>query len=72
MIAQPEYLLAMKCLAFRIGQLFHDEEDIRYLLRHLDVRTFEQAQEMITRYYPLERYPQKTLYALGELLPGAG
>ena len=69
LIAQPEYLLAMKCLAFRIGAEFHDEDDVRFLLRLLDVRSFAQAQEIISRYYPLERFPQKSLYALGELLP---
>jgi len=69
MIAQPEYLLAMKCLAMRIGSEFHDEDDVRYLLRHLDIRSFERAVEIITKYYPLERFPQKSLYALGELLP---
>jgi Nucleotidyltransferase of unknown function (DUF6036) len=69
MVAQPEYLLAMKCLAMRIGAEFHDEDDVRYLLRHLDIRSFERAVEIITKYYPLERFPQKTLYALGELLP---
>jgi hypothetical protein len=69
MVAQPEYLLAMKCLALRIGAEFHDEDDVRYLLRHLDLRTFERAVAVITRFYPLERFPQKTLYALGELLP---
>ena len=69
LVAQPEYLLAMKCLALRIGAEFHDEDDIRYLLRHLDVRSEQQAIGIITRFYPLERFPQKTLYALGELLP---
>jgi hypothetical protein len=70
MVAQPEYLLAMKCLSLRIGAEFHDEDDIRYLLRHLDIATYEQAVQVISRFYPLERFPQKTLYALGELLPG--
>jgi hypothetical protein len=69
MVAQPEYLLAMKCLALRIGAEFHDEDDIRYLLRHLNVAGYDQAIELITRFYPLARIPQKTLYALGELLP---
>ena len=69
MVAQPAYLLAMKCLAMRIGAEFHDEDDIRYLLRHLDLRTYEKAVAVITKYYPLERFPQKTLYALAELLP---
>lgn len=69
LIAKPEYLLAMKCLAFRIGAEFHDEDDIRYLLRNLDIRQYEKAIEVISRYYPTERFPQKTLYALAELLP---
>jgi hypothetical protein len=69
MVALPEYLLAMKCLAMRIGAEFHDEDDVRYLLRHLDIRTQDKALAAITKYYPLERFPQKTLYALAELLP---
>jgi hypothetical protein len=69
MVAQPAYLLAMKCLALRIGAEFHDEEDVRYLLRHLDIRTYDDALAVIGKYYPLERFPQKTLYALAELLP---
>ncbi len=70
MVAPPAYLLAMKCLAMRIGAEFHDEEDVRYLLRNLEVRTYEQAVAIIGRYYPLERFPPKTLNALAELLPG--
>jgi hypothetical protein len=68
MVAQPEYLLAMKCLAMRIGAEFHDEADVRYLLRHLDVDSYERALAVITKYYPAERFPQKTLYALEEIL----
>lgn len=71
MMAQPEYLLAMKCLAFRIGAEFHDEDDVRFLLRLLDIRSYAKVVEIIARYYPQERFPQKTLYALGELLPEA-
>jgi hypothetical protein len=72
MVAQPEYLLAMKCLAMRIGAEFHDEDDVRYLLRLLEVASYQQALTIIAKYYPLERYPQKTLYALEELLPKPG
>lgn len=68
MVAQPEYLLAMKCLAMRIGAEFHDEADVRYLLRHLDIDAYDRALAVITRYYPPERFPQKTLYALEEIL----
>ena len=70
MVAQPEYLLAMKCLSWRIGAEFHDEDDVRYLLRHLSIDSYAQAVEIITRYYPLERFPQKTRYGLGEILAG--
>jgi hypothetical protein len=71
MVARPEYLLAMKCLAFRIGAEFHDEEDVKFLLRLLDIGNYDKALETIVRYYPLERFPQKTLYALAELLPAS-
>jgi hypothetical protein len=72
MVAQPEYLLAMKCLAMRIGAEFHDEADVRFLLRLLDIQTCDRALAIITKYYPLERFPQKTRYALEELLPRSG
>ncbi len=65
--ARPEYLLAMKCLAMRIGEEFHDVEDIRYLIRYLNLKTYKEAVNVMTRYYPLERFPQKTLYALEEI-----
>ena len=66
--ARPQYLLAMKCLSMRLGPEFHDETDVRYLLRYLNIETFERAVQTITVYYPFERFPKKTLYALGELL----
>ncbi len=66
--ASPEYLLAMKCLALRLGEGFHDEDDVRFLLRFLNLTDYRKALEVVTRYYPRERFPQKTLYALEELL----
>jgi len=68
MVAKAEYLLAMKCLAMRIGAEFHDEADVRYLLRHLDIDSYDRALAAITKYYPAERFPQKTLHALQEIL----
>jgi hypothetical protein len=67
--ADPAYMLAMKCLAARIGEEFHDIDDIRFLLRCLNLTSVTQAREVIGRYYPLERFPQKTLYLLEDLLP---
>jgi hypothetical protein len=69
MVAQPNYLLAMKCLAIRIGAEFHDLDDVRFLLRLLDIHSYDQIVTVITKYYPLERFPPKSLYALEELLP---
>ncbi|MDA1076060.1 MAG: DUF6036 family nucleotidyltransferase [Proteobacteria bacterium] len=68
MVASPEYLLAMKCLAMRLGAEFHDEADVRFLLRYLNVTSYTVAIEIVVRYYPIERIPQKTLYALQEIL----
>ncbi len=69
MVAEPKYLLAMKCLAMRIGAEFHDLDDVRFLLRWLDIHNYDQAIAVIRTYYPLDRLPQKTLCALQELLP---
>lgn len=70
MTASASYLLAMKCLAMRIGAEFHDEGDVRFLLRYLNITSYRAAVETISRYYPLERFPQKTLYALEEICQG--
>lgn len=67
-VATTEYLLAMKCLALRIGAEFSDENDIRYLLRYLNIEKYQDALNIITQYYPIEKFPQKTLYALEEIL----
>ena len=68
--ATTSYMLAMKCQATRIGEEFHDVDDIRYLLRHLGIETSEQAIKIISAYYPLEHMPQKSLYLLDEILKG--
>jgi hypothetical protein len=70
-VADPAYLLAMKCLSARIGEEFHDVDDIRYLLRYLNITSAAEAKSVIEPYYPIERFPQKTLYLLEELLPSA-
>ncbi|MDE0241799.1 MAG: DUF6036 family nucleotidyltransferase [bacterium] len=65
--AAPEYLLAMKCMAMRIGREFHDIDDVRFLLRYLNLTGLDATLEIIGRYYPVERIPQKTIYALEEM-----
>lgn len=69
-VARPAYLLAMKCAAMRLGEEFRDLEDVRFLLRHLNIESVEKALEVVTRYFDPERLPPKTRFALEELLPG--
>lgn len=64
----PEYLLAMKCLAMRLGEEFHDVDDIRTLVHVLGLASVAQAESVIAKYYPLDRFPARARYALEELL----
>lgn len=59
----------MRCLAIRIRAEFHDEADVRFLLRLLAIRSYQHALRIITKYHPLEGFAQKSLYALEDLLP---
>ncbi len=70
--AVPSYLLAMKCAAMRLGEEFHDLDDVRYLLRHLDITTAPQALAVVTRYFDESQLAPKTRLALEELLPPRG
>lgn len=67
--ARPEYLLAMKCASMRLGEEFHDLDDVRYLLRYLNIATADAALEVVARYFDEEALPPKTRLALEELLP---
>jgi len=69
-VADPRYLLAMKCVALRIGDEFHDLDDVRYLLRHLNITSAAEALAIVLRYFDEERIPPKTRYALEEILGG--
>lgn len=67
-VAEPRYLLAMKCAAMRLGEEFHDLDDVRYLLRHLNVSTVEEALAIVTRYFDEAALLPKTRLILEELL----
>jgi len=68
-VAQPEYLLAMKCMAMRLGEEFHDLDDVRYLLRFLNLTSAADALAIVSRYFAESQIPVKTRLALEELLP---
>jgi hypothetical protein len=69
-VARPEYLLAMKCASMRLAEEFRDVDDVRYLLRYMNVTTVDQALEIVTRYFDEERLMPKTRLAIEELLSG--
>ena len=61
----PEYLLAMKCMAARIGTAVGeptDVADIVFLIRHLKLTSAHAVIEGVARYYPANRIPLKTQY----------
>jgi predicted nucleotidyltransferase len=67
-VAQPAYLLALKCVAMRLGEEFHDLDDVRYLLRHLNITSAPDALAIVTQYFDESQVPLKTRLALEELL----
>lgn len=70
-VAQPAYLFAMKCAALRLGEEFHDLDDVRFLLRYLGLSTVEEALAIVTRYFEEKHLQPKTRLVLEELLGGA-
>ncbi len=67
--ARPEYLLAMKCASMRLGEEFHDLDDVRYLLRYLNLTSAVEALDIVTRYFEERQLLPKTKLVLEELLP---
>jgi hypothetical protein len=83
-VARPEYLLAMKCAAIldeenlrnlrnlrmRLGEEFRDIDDVRYLLRYLNIFDADSALEIVHRSFDAAHLAPKTRLALEDLLPG--
>jgi len=61
----PEYLLAMKCMAARLGGTTgepSDVPDIVFLIRHLRLQSAREVLDLVGQYYPANRIPVKTQY----------
>lgn len=67
-IPEPQYLLAMKCMSMRIGVESSDIDDIKTLLEHLKIKKAEDVFKLIEKYYPQNKIPQKTFYAIDDIL----
>lgn len=60
-----EYLLAMKCMAARIGGTADepsDVADITFLIRHLKLKSAKDVLDLVGQYYPANQIPVKTQY----------
>jgi hypothetical protein len=66
--ADPTYLLAMKCAAMRLGEGFQDLDDVRFLLRYLNLTSVSEALAIVTKYFDENTLSPKTRLALEELL----
>jgi len=58
-VAHTAYLLAMKCMALRLGAEFQDLDDIRYLLRHLDIGCAADALAVVAQYVLVRLVPME-------------
>ena len=66
-VASPKYMLAMKCLSARLENA-NEVDDIKFLLKYLEVSSLEEVVDIITEYYPIDRFKAKIQYALQEIL----
>lgn len=68
--ASAAYWLAMKCLAFRprLGPRTGDLPDIEFLLRKMGLRTVEQVEAILERFYPTEAFTRDRRGVIAEML----
>lgn len=61
----PEYLLAMKCMAARLGGTTGEQSDVPdiiFLIRYLGLKSATEVLDLVAQYYPANRIPVKTQY----------
>ena len=61
-----KYMLAMKCLASRIGT--KDEDDIEFLIKHLKLRNVEDVISILTSFYDPKLIQPKTQYMIEDII----
>lgn len=67
-MATPEYLFAMKCLSCRAFDESSTEiEDIKFLIKYLEITSVQQAEDLILEYYPASMFKPRTHYVLEEI-----
>lgn len=62
---KAEYMLAMKCIAARYDT--HDQDDVEYLIKYLELKTPKAVFKIIEKYYPRFHIPPKSQFLIEEL-----
>ena len=63
-----DYMLAMKCMSARFDTF--DRDDIIFLISYLKYTKLEQVFDVIVKYYPHNKVPAKTKFAIEEIMDG--
>ena len=64
-VPEPEYLLAMKGISARFDS--RDSDDLKLLVKYLQLDSAKGALDIIQKYYPKEQIPAKTQFFIEEL-----
>jgi hypothetical protein len=62
-----EYILAMKCIAARVGIDDNDKADAKFLIKYLKLTDSEAVLSIVGRYYNEKLIPAKTQYFIQEI-----
>ncbi len=62
---EAKYMLTMKCLSARWDT--NDGDDVKFLIRHLKIKSAKVVFEIIEKYYPKNQIPSKTLFFIEEI-----
>jgi hypothetical protein len=66
LVPEPDYLLAMKVLAFRPDT--SDSDDVQFLIEHLNLRSVADIVKIVSSYYPNKVVSHETVFRLEEML----
>ena len=64
-VPEPEYILAMKSISARFDT--KDSHDIKFLIKHLAIKSKEEVLDLIQGYYPNRMIPSETQFFYEEL-----
>lgn len=63
------YMLAMKCLAARVGT--KDEGDIEFLIKHLRLKKPQEVLDIVSSFFDIKLIQPKTQFMIEEILAGS-